>query len=101
MSNSYAKHLYGMLKCPSPHALRLMRGGLSQAELAILLKVAPTTLTDWETGKKHPNMTHLLKMLEHYIGWTKQLELPGLEILAAAAEAERSHRTPPPAPEGE
>ena len=86
MSSSYTKQLYGVLKCPSTHALRLMRGPLSQAQLAIHLGVANSTLNNWETGKKKPSMKHLLTMLEHYMTWAKGLDLPGLEILACAAE---------------
>ena len=88
MSVSYTKHLYGILKCPSTNALRLMRGPLSQAQFAAHLKVAASTLNTWETGKKKPSMTHLLGMLEHYMGWSNKLGLPGLEILACAATEE-------------
>lgn len=63
-----------------------MRGGLNQTQLAKKIGVSRKAISDWEVGKEKPSMSKVLTILEHYLEWTKQLELPGLGILVAATE---------------
>jgi uncharacterized protein len=41
-----------------------LRAGLSQIELAKLMRTAQGNITRWETGGKTPNLTTLLKLAE-------------------------------------
>ena len=97
MDYKSAKHLYGIIKCPSPLILRLLRGCTSQTRLGAILEVGPNTVTDWETGNGQPNPDNLHALLKHYTKWTRELGWPGLDILTAAAESEERAAQPAPA----
>ena len=83
-----AKHLFGIIKCPSPLILRLLRGCTSQTRLGSTLKVKASTIQGWETGVNTPTPDNLQAILKHFTRWTRDLGWPGLDLLCAAAESE-------------
>lgn len=88
MDYRHAIHLYGIIKCPSPLILRLLRGCTSQTRLGSKLEVKASTIQGWETGNATPSPDNMHGLLKHYSRWTHELGWPGLDILTAAAESE-------------
>ena len=46
------------------HKIKLIRGKLKQSELAVILGVAPASISGWENGKNIPAIENLEKLAE-------------------------------------
>jgi transcriptional regulator with XRE-family HTH domain len=46
------------------HKIKLIRGKLKQSELAVILGVAPASISGWENGKNIPTIENLEKLAE-------------------------------------
>ena len=49
-----------------PERLKLLRGGVSQAKVAILFGVAQPTYSAWEAGRKEPSLGMVADIAKHF-----------------------------------
>ena len=76
--------------------LKLLRGSLSQASLAELLKIKQTTLSNYERNRNEPNFETLGKICSHFgvslewLVWGVDPMLPGEELPISTPQPEQT-----------